>query len=57
MEEDKGDLGSWSRGGDAEVMMEVEFEAAIRAYKFELRFLIFTSPSIHDTSARPEKPL
>lgn len=37
--------------------MEVEFEAAVRAYKFELRFLIFTSPSIHDTSARPEKPL
>ena len=39
-----------SRGDDAEVR-EMEFEAAIRAYKFVLRFLIFTSPSIHDTSA------
>jgi hypothetical protein len=27
------------------------------AYKFVLRFLIFTYMSIHDTSAKPEKPL
>jgi hypothetical protein len=31
----------------------MEFEAAIRAYKFALRFLIFTSPStIHPRSPK-----